>query len=150
MIQKNQTFLRFSPTVILINDRIPSLSVEITSKRHVFDITVENVVIVSASCKYVLQYRTRAKIRASLFKTHAVLGRAYFRKMLIFELCLFKSSINFEALFFKMYHIFWLISMCSRYDYGSNIPLKYTVMLWYLQLYLKNKFPCFQSFKCNF
>ena len=46
-------------------------------------------------------YRTRAKIRANLFKTHAV----------IFEKCLFKISINFEAFFFKIYVLFWLISI---------------------------------------
>ena len=81
---------------------------------------------------------TRAKIRARLFKTHAVFGRAYFRKMLIFEPCLFKISMNLKALFFKIYHTFWLNSMYSRSVYGSNIPLKYTGLLWYLQFYLKN------------
>ena len=33
--------------------------------------------------------------------------------------------------------------MYSRHVYGSNIPLKYTVMLWYQQLYLRNKVSMF-------
>ena len=44
---------------------------------------------------------------------------------------------------FKIYLIFWPISMYSRHVYGSNIPLKYTVMLWYQQLYLRNKVSMF-------
>ena len=44
---------------------------------------------------------------------------------------------------FKIYLIFWPNSMYSRHVYGSNIPLKYTVMLLYQQLYLRNDFQCF-------
>ena len=33
--------------------------------------------------------------------------------------------------------------MYSRHVYGSNIPLKYTVMLWYQQLHLRNKISMF-------
>ena len=33
--------------------------------------------------------------------------------------------------------------MYSRHVYGSNTPLKYTVMLWYQQLYLRNKVSMF-------
>ena len=33
--------------------------------------------------------------------------------------------------------------MYSRYVYGSNIPLKYTVMLWYQKLYLRNRVSMF-------
>ena len=46
-------------------------------------------------------YRTRAKIRASLFKTHAVFGCSYFRKMLILEPGLFKISIILMHTFSK-------------------------------------------------
>ena len=94
-------------------------------------------------------YRTRAKISRAYSKLTRFLDALifeHFRKMLIFEPCLFKIYNNFEALFFKIYLIFWPISMYSRYVYGSNIPLEYTVMLWYLQLYLRNKFYIFSKF----
>ena len=35
--------------------------------------------------------------------------------------------------------------MYSRHVYGSNIPLKYTVMLCYQQLYLRNKVSIFRA-----
>ena len=76
-----------------------------------------------AQIDFVSKYRTRAKIRGNLFKTRGF-GRAYFRKMPIFKSCLFKISIGFKAAFFKIYLLFWLISMYSRYVYGSNIPFE--------------------------
>ena len=92
-------------------------------------------------------YRTRAKISRAYSKLMRFLDALileYFRKILIFEPCLFKICNNFEALFFNL--IFWQISMYSRYLYCSNIPLDYTVMLWYLQLYLRNNLSIFSKF----
>ena len=83
-------------------------------------------------------------------RTRAVFGRAYFRKIFIFVPCLFKKSIDFEALLFQIYLMFWLVSMYSRHVYGSNIPLKYTVMLWYLQLHIRNRFSMFSKFQMQF
>ena len=91
-------------------------------------------------------YRTRTKISRAYSKITRFLDALifeHFRKIIIFEPCLFQIYNNFEALFFKTYLIFWPISMYSRHFYGSNIPLKYTVMLWYQQLYLRNKVSMF-------
>ena len=77
-------------------------------------------------------------------RAYSILFRcSYFRKMLIFVPYLFNISINFDTHFLKICLIFWLLSMISRYVYGSNIPLKYTVILWYQQLYLRNKVSMF-------
>ena len=84
-----------------------------------------------------LNYRTRVKVSRAYSKL------TQFLDALIFEPCLFRIYNNFEALFFKIYFIFWPISMYSWHFYGSNIPLKYTVMLWYQQLYLRNKVSMF-------
>ena len=65
-------------------------------------------------------YRTRAKNSRAYSKLKRFLDTLifeHFRKMLIFGPCLFKSYNSFEALFFKIYLIFWPISMYSRYVY---------------------------------
>ena len=85
-----------------------------------------------------LNYRTRVKVSRAYSKlTQFLVALIFenFRKMLIFEPCLFRI--------YKMYLIFWPISMYSWHFYGSNIPLKYTVMLWYQKFYLRNKFSIF-------
>ena len=64
-----------------------------------------------------------AKIRASLFKTHAVFGRACFRKMLIFETCLFKISIHFEALFYENLS-YILANYCIQGRFMAQISTK--------------------------
>ena len=66
-----------------------------------------------------------------------------FSKNVYFRAVLIQNYNNFEALFFKIYLLFWPISMYSRHVYGSNIPLKYTVILKYQQLYLRNKVSMF-------
>ena len=59
------------------------------------------------------KYRTRAKISNAMLIQNS---RGFWTRLF--------SSI------FKIYLIFWPISMHSRHVYGSNILLKYTVMLW--------------------
>ena len=48
--------------------------------------------------------------------------------------------MNFVALFFKIYLMFWLLY--SKYVYGSIIPFANTIMLGYIQICLRTTFFC--------
>ena len=62
------------------------------------------------------------------FKTHAVSERASFRAFSSHAYSKFTIILRHSFSKFILY-----FGMYSRHVYGSNVPLKYTAMLWYLQ-----------------
>ena len=84
------------------------------SKRHFQLGPIFGHLWVFSQGRHSLKYRTRAKISRAYSKFTRFLDTLifeHFRKMLIFEPCLFKIYTHFEALFFKIKVIFWPISM---------------------------------------